>query len=95
MTPLEILFASLSIFLMLFLFFLGRYLMRADKRGEEQARGLELVLRGVRKAGQLAYANAVAHINGEVNGEMKKAVEGYQEYMEELDKHLEKQAFRK
>lgn len=95
MTPLEIVFASLGLALTLALFVLGRYLVRADKRGEAQTKGLELMLRGVRKTGQLAYANAVAYINHEVNGEMKEAVDGYREYMDELDKHLEQQAFRK
>jgi hypothetical protein len=56
--------------------------------------GMILVLRGVKKIGQLAYANAIAYTNHEVNGEMDEGIDGYKEYMAELDAHLEQKAFK-
>jgi hypothetical protein len=95
MSALEIFFASFSLLMGDFLLFLGRSLARHDKKEDAMLKGMRLVLRAVKKTGQLAYANAVAYINHEVNGEMKEAVDGYREYMDELDKHLEDQAFKK
>lgn len=95
MTPLEIAFASASLFMGIFVIFFSRYLLKRDKREERQADILCLILRGVRKTGQLAYANAVAYINHELNGEMKKAVDDYEDCMAAIEKHLEQQAFKK
>lgn len=95
MTPIEIVFSVLSLFISVFLFFLGRYMSRADKRGEAMQKGLYLILRGVKKTGQLAYANAVAIVNREINGEMEEAMQDYKQCMDDIDKHLAEQTFKK
>lgn len=92
---LQILLGSASLFMGLFLLFFSRYLLKRDKREEGVEIMLRLILRGVKKTGQLAYANAVAYINHEVNGEMKEAVQDYKDCMCEIDRHLEQQAFKK
>jgi hypothetical protein len=56
--------------------------------------GMILVLRGVRKIGQLGYATALAVQGKKINGEMDDAIDGYAAFMAELDAHLEQKAFK-
>ena len=95
MSPMEIIFASASIAMSVFLLYFGRYLVKRDKKEDGIQKSLMLVLMGVRKIGQLSYATAIAVQGKKINGEMDTAMDGYVEYMNELDEHLANQAFKK
>jgi hypothetical protein len=78
---------------------IGVYLTRKTKREEQErlddCKSMSLILRGIRKTGQLSYATALAVQGKKINGEMDTAMEGYKEYMDELEEHLANQAFKK
>lgn len=60
------------------------------RRAREVRRWQEtsLLLRGIQRIGKLTYATAIAYIKHEVNGEMDSALDGYNDYMDELSKYL-------
>ena len=89
---LQILLGSGSLFMGLFLMFFGRYLMRRDKREEDEQHTSHLILKGIRKIGQLSYASALCASGQKPNGELHDAMEGYGEYMDELNEHIDKKA---
>lgn len=68
-----------------------------DAAEKEKARTKEIVLllTGIKAAGALSYATAVALKRGHANGEVEKGVEAYEEWEQELDKFLIKQSAKK
>lgn len=78
---------------------ISRRLTRAEAAAEEKekARTHEtvLLLTGIKAAGALSYATAVALKRGHANGEVEKGVEAYEEWEQELDKFLIEQSTKK
>ena len=68
-----------------------------DAAEKEKARTKEIVLllTGIKAAGALSYATAVALKRGHANGEVEKGVEAYEEWEQELDKFLIEQSAKK
>ena len=60
----------------------------AEDKREAQTKEVVLLLQGVKAAGALSYATAVAMKRGHANGEVEKGVEQYEEYTAELDRFL-------
>ena len=75
---------------------ISRRLTRAEEEAaeKEKARAKEIVLllTGIKAAGALSYATAVALKRGHANGEVEKGVEAYEEWEQELDKFLIEQS---
>lgn len=75
---------------------INRRLAKAEKAAEEkqqaQARETMLLLQGVKAAGALSYATAIAMKRGYTNGEVEKGVEQYEQYTAELDRFLIEQS---
>lgn len=75
---------------------INRKLMKAEaaaeKKREAQQRETMLLLQGVKAAGALSYATAVAIKRGHANGEVEKGVQQYEDYTAELDKFLIEQS---
>ena len=78
---------------------ISRKLTRAEEEAaeKEMARSKEIVLllTGIKAAGALSYATAVALKRGYANGEVEKGVEAYEEWEQELDKFLIEQSAKK
>lgn len=74
---------------------ISRRLIKAERAAEEkeEARAEEMILllTGVKAAGALSYATAVAIKRGYANGEVEKGVQEYTAWEKELDKFLIKQ----
>lgn len=74
----------------------NRRLTKAEKAAEEKAEAQTketvLLLQGVKAAGALSYATAVAMKRGHANGEVEKGVEQYEHYTAELDRFLIEQS---
>lgn len=64
----------------------------AEEKQEAQSRETMLLLQGVKAAGALSYATAVAMKRGYTNGEVEKGVEQYEQYTAELDRFLIEQS---
>lgn len=60
----------------------------AEEKRNAQTREIVLLLQGVKAAGALSYATAVAMKRGSANGEVEKGVAQYEEYTAELDRFL-------
>lgn len=75
---------------------INRRLAKAEKTADEkqaaQTREIILLLQGVKAAGALGYATAVAMKRGSANGEVEKGVEQYEQYTAELDRFLIEQS---
>ena len=78
---------------------INRRLTRAEEEQaeKEKARTKEIVLllTGIKAAGALSYATAVALKRGYANGEVEKGVEAYEEWEQELDTFLIEQSAKK
>lgn len=78
---------------------INRRLSKSEKAAEEkqkaQTKETMLLLQGVKAAGALSYATAVAMKRGHANGEVEKGVEQYEQYTAELDKFLIEQSARR
>lgn len=78
---------------------INRRLTRAEEEQaeKEKARTKEIVLllTGIKAAGALSYATAVALKRGYANGEVEKGVEAYEEWKQELDTFLIEQSAKK
>lgn len=78
---------------------IARKLTKAEKGAEEKeaARTKEMILllTGVKAAGALSYATAVAIKRGHANGEVEKGVEAYEEWEQQLEKFLIEQSAKK
>ena len=78
---------------------ISRRLTRSEKAAEEKekARTKEtvLLLTGIKAAGALSYATAVALKRGHANGEVEKGVKAYEEWEQELDTFLIEQSAKK
>lgn len=76
----------------------NRRLTKAEQAAEEKRKAQEketvLLLQGVKAAGALSYATAVAMKRGYANGEVEKGVQQYEEYTAELDRFLIEQSAR-
>lgn len=64
----------------------------ADEKRAAQTREIILLLQGVKAAGALSYATAVAMKRGSANGEVEKGVAQYEEYTADLDRFLIEQS---
>jgi hypothetical protein len=75
---------------------ISRKLTKAEKDAEEKeaARTKEMILllTGVKAAGALSYATAVAMKRGHANGEVEKGVQAYDQWEQQLDKFLIEQS---
>lgn len=75
---------------------INRRLAKAEKTADEkqaaQTREIILLLQGVKAAGALGYATAVAMKRGSANGEVEKGVDQYEQYTAELDRFLIEQS---
>lgn len=75
---------------------INRRMTKAEKDAEEKeaARTKEMILllTGVKAAGALSYATAVAIKRGHANGEVEKGVEAYETWEKQLDKFLIEQS---
>lgn len=71
---------------------INRRLARVEQAAEDkraaQTQEVVLLLQGVKAAGALSYATALAMKRGHANGEVEKGVEQYEEYTAELDRFL-------
>lgn len=67
---------------------------RAEKKREAQTKEIILLLQGVKAAGALGYATAIAMKRGHANGEVEKGVEQYEQYTAELERFLIEQSAR-
>ena len=78
---------------------ISRKLTKAEQDAEEKekARSNEtvLILSGIKAAGALSYATAVALKRGHANGEVEQGVEAYKQWEQDLDKFLMEQAAKK
>ena len=78
---------------------ISRRLIKAEKAAEEkeQARTEEMILllTGVKAAGALSYATAIAIKRGHANGEVEQGVEEYKKWEKELDTFLIQQSAKK
>ena len=76
--------------------YINRRLIKAEKEREEaeKARTQEtvLLLTGIKAAGALSYATALAMKRGHANGEVEKGVEKYEEFNRELENFLIKRS---
>lgn len=67
----------------------------ADEKEEARTKEMILLLTGVKAAGALSYASAVALKRGHANGEVEKGAEVYEKWEKDLDKFLVEQAAKK
>ena len=78
---------------------ISRKLTKAEREAEEkeEARTKEMILllTGVKAAGALSYASAVALKRGHANGEVEKGTEVYEKWEKDLDNFLVEQAAKK
>ena len=74
----------------------SRKMAKAEKEAAEKekdrAKEIILLLTGIKAAGALSYATAVALKRGHANGEVEKGVEAYEEWDQKLDKFLIEQS---
>lgn len=68
------------------------YLSGRKSREEEEQRSIRLILKGVRKIGQLSFVTAARSVGKELNGEVKDAMDDYNDFMDELNDHIDKKA---
>ncbi len=64
----------------------------AEKKDAARTKEMILLLTGVKAAGALSYATAVAIKRGHANGEVEKGVEAYETWEQQLDKFLIEQS---
>ena len=67
----------------------------AEKREQARTEEMILLLTGVKSAGALSYATAVAMKRGHANGEVEKGVEDYEAWKKDLDSFLIRQSAKK
>lgn len=67
-------------------------LTKIGKREDDRIMGNRLLFWGVRASGGLAKQSALAWQRGTANGELTKALEAYENFENEMDKYVEKQA---
>lgn len=70
--------------------------VEAEAEEKEKARAAEMVLllTGIKAAGSLSYASAIALKRGHANGEVEAGVKDYEEWSKKLDDFLIQQSVR-
>lgn len=71
---------------------IGRKLTRAEEknneREKERQQETELILKGIKAAGELSLATAIALKRGHANGEVEKGIESFESFNKDMENFL-------